>query len=624
MDDARNGGLHAAIIRTGRSGYASPVARAREGTGQEARGRSAADRVAARPELSVVVPAFNQADTIRANLSEIVRRLEAQDLDFELIVVSDGSSDDTHAESVALDHGRVAALRYDRNMGKGYALRTGSRVARGRWIAWLDSDLDLDPARVGDFLDRARRDDLDVVVGSKRHPDSEVSYPSRRRVYSWLYQQLVRAMFSLDVRDTQVGMKLFRHEVLDEVLPVVLVKRYAFDLEILAVARSFGFPRIAEAPVRLDYQFAASGVDWRAIAHALWDTGAIFYRLRLRRFYEHRRVLAHRVAVHRPDVLPGLTVVLVPDEPGEATRRAVVRLRAATPPGTRVVVVARETPDDVDRTIEGAVVVAGGAGSRSDRIGRILHHIDTEVVAFVDQDAQPSDGWAAAALELMGDAHVGAVVGPTVPRLGASDAHDAAGILSESRLGVGGARIRHHVGQLREVGDFPASNLFVRTEALRRAVDAGQALDDDLCRVLRSHHGLQVLCSPDVVMSSRPLPLFRPYVGMLHRLGRDRGESLRDGWRPRLRHLVPVALVGVLATGPAAVRSGGRLRRGWTLAIGAYGATLACFGGIVMLLHRRPRLAGLTMAGAVASHLAFGAGIVRGAVGGLARRRLER
>ena len=221
-----------------------------------------------------------------------------------MVVVSDGSSDDTHAEAAALDDERVRALRYDRNMGKGYALRTGSAAATGEWIAWVDSDLDLDPGRIEAFLATAKDQRLDVVVGSKRHPESEVTYPTRRRVYSWLYQQLVRAMFSLDVRDTQVGMKLFRREVLDEVLPVVLVKRYAFDLEILAVARSFGFERIAEAPIRLEYQFTASGVNPRAIAQALWDTAAVFYRLRLLRFYERRRVLAHRVAAHRPDPLP--------------------------------------------------------------------------------------------------------------------------------------------------------------------------------------------------------------------------------------------------------------------------------------------------------------------------------
>ena len=75
-------------------------------------------------------------------------------------------------------------------------------------------------------------------------------------VSSWLYQQLVRLLFRLEVRDTQVGLKVFRREVAEQVLPLLLVKRFAFDLELLAVARAFGFDRIRELPIRLDYRFS--------------------------------------------------------------------------------------------------------------------------------------------------------------------------------------------------------------------------------------------------------------------------------------------------------------------------------------------------------------------------------
>jgi hypothetical protein len=510
----------------------------------------------------------------------------------------------------------VRVLSYDRNLGKGYALRTGSAAARGDVVAWIDSDLDLDPSGLGSFLELMTDEGLHAVVGSKRHPDSEVSYPARRRVYSWCYQQLVRVLFRLDVRDTQVGMKLFRREVLDEVLPIVLVKRYAFDLEILAVARAFGFDRIAEAPVRLDYQFSATGVNWRAIAQALWDTAAVFYRLRLLRFYERRRVLARRVAAHRPARPPSLTVALVPLEVGQATQAAVERVLRVVPEGTEVLVAAPGAPGDETPPIVGAEVVPSGDGSRSDRIRRVMSRIRTDVVAFIDQEARPSDGWATSALALFGDPTVGAVVGPAVPLLTGADAADAAGILHESRLGVGGARIRHHVGRLREVGDFPAANLFVRAQALRRAFDEGHALDDDLCAVLRRRHGQVVLCSPDVVVATRPAPLFMPHLRMLRRLGRDRGRRMRTGRPPRARHLAPVAAMIALAAGPVALRSGGAPLRLWTALVTSYAVAIAAFAGLVTLLHRRPRLAALTALGAVASHVAFGVGVIHGALGG--------
>src|SRR5262249_7355408 len=133
----------------------------------------------------------------------------------------------------------------------------------------------------------------DFAIGSKRHPDSKVHYPRSRVVTSWMYQQLVRVLFRLDVRDTQVGLKVFRREVAREVMPLLLVKRYAFDIELLAVSRAFGFDRVREMPISLDYRFTGSGVRSAAALHAVVDTLAVFYRLRILGHYQ-RRLAANR------------------------------------------------------------------------------------------------------------------------------------------------------------------------------------------------------------------------------------------------------------------------------------------------------------------------------------------
>src|SRR5205823_5451891 len=130
----------------------------------------------------------------------------------------------------------------------------------GAWIALVDADLDLDPASIPGYLETAARERLDFAIGSKRHPGSVVQYPRSRRVASWCYQQLNRILFRLDVRDTQVGLKVFNRRVADEVFPLLLVKRFAFDLELLAVAASLGYDRIRELPIRLAYRFSGSGV----------------------------------------------------------------------------------------------------------------------------------------------------------------------------------------------------------------------------------------------------------------------------------------------------------------------------------------------------------------------------
>ena len=132
------------------------------------------------------------------------------------------------------------------------------------------------------------------MIGSKRHPDSAVHYPLIRRVYSWGFQLLVRALFRINVRDTQVGAKLFRREMLDTVVPLLLIKRYAYDLELLAVGAEFGFDRIEEMPVRLDYRFSGSGIGSAAVRRMFVDTLAIAYRIHLRHWYVRRYAALQR------------------------------------------------------------------------------------------------------------------------------------------------------------------------------------------------------------------------------------------------------------------------------------------------------------------------------------------
>jgi glycosyltransferase involved in cell wall biosynthesis len=250
--------------------------------------------------LSVVVPVYNEAESILANVDTILERIgSGLGEPFELIVVSDGSVDRTQEQLLELRDERVRVFHYDRNLGKGYALKLGGLQARGQWIGFVDADLDLDPAAIPRFLRRAESRSLDIVIGSKRHPDSVVQYPRSRRIASWLYQQLVRLAFRLDVRDTQVGLKVFRREIADEVLPLLLVKRFAFDLELLAVSRSLGFARIEEQPIDLHYRFTAQ-VSARSRSFVPSSTPRRSSTgLRVLRYYERKRETLGRLGGDR-------------------------------------------------------------------------------------------------------------------------------------------------------------------------------------------------------------------------------------------------------------------------------------------------------------------------------------
>ncbi|MGH2870708.1 MAG: hypothetical protein ACRDNK_24460, partial [Solirubrobacteraceae bacterium] len=153
--------------------------------------------------------------------------------------------------------------------------------------------------------------EIDAVIGSKRHPDSQVEYPRIRRVYSWGFQVLVRLLFRINVRDTQVGAKVFRRELLETVAPLLLVKRYAFDLEVLAVGAEFGFDRIEEAPIVLSYAFLGTGINRAAVWNMFVDTLAIAYRIHIRHWYVRRFASRQRSRVDElhdaRDLEPGAT-----------------------------------------------------------------------------------------------------------------------------------------------------------------------------------------------------------------------------------------------------------------------------------------------------------------------------
>jgi glycosyltransferase involved in cell wall biosynthesis len=240
-------------------------------------------------DLSVIVPAYREGPRIHDNLKRLLSELDPIGCAYEVIVVSDGNADQTEAEVARLGSPKVRLLAYTTNMGKGYALSLGALRSQGELVTFIDADMELDPRAIRRFIDLMNRDGEDIVIGSKRHPDSQVKYPALRRLQSRCYQALVQLLFDLQVRDTQTGLKLFRRQVLVDALPLLAVKRFAFDLELLVVAHHLGYRRPAEAPIELTFQFQST-VRPQTVFQILWDTAAVFYRLRILNYYDRRRL----------------------------------------------------------------------------------------------------------------------------------------------------------------------------------------------------------------------------------------------------------------------------------------------------------------------------------------------
>jgi glycosyltransferase involved in cell wall biosynthesis len=240
-------------------------------------------------QLSVVVPAYREGRRIHDNLKRLIGELEQLGVTYEVVVVSDGNTDATVREARRLKSPAIRVFHYPMNIGKGFALSLGVDQSIGALVTFIDADMELDPANIKGFIELMERGRCDAVIGSKRHPLSKVDYPKFRRLQSAIYQVLVRVLFNLNVRDTQTGLKLFRRQVLADAVPLLAIKRFAFDLELLVVARQLGYRNVCEAPITLNYQFQSTvniGSAWRV----LWDTAAIFYRLRILRYYRRRQV----------------------------------------------------------------------------------------------------------------------------------------------------------------------------------------------------------------------------------------------------------------------------------------------------------------------------------------------
>ena len=247
--------------------------------------------------LSLVVPTYKQERTIEGDIRNLQAALAPLPFSHEIIVVVDGMLDKTYAKVRKLRSKNVRIYKYRENQGKGFAVRYGMLKAKGDIVGFIDSGMDIDPNGISMLMSHMIWYNADVIVGSKLHPVSQVYYPLWRKILSRGYRVLTRLMFGFAVRDTQVGIKLFKKHVVKDVLPRLLVKKYAFDIEMLAVSYDRGYKRIFEAPVKIDFKDSATiSVNnlGKVIFSMLWDTFAVFYRLRILRYYDNPNRIPHK------------------------------------------------------------------------------------------------------------------------------------------------------------------------------------------------------------------------------------------------------------------------------------------------------------------------------------------
>lgn len=208
-------------------------------------------RPASAPYLSVIIPAYNEAQRLHASLERVVAYLDQQPFRSELLVVDDGSTDDTAAiaRQYAGERANVRILRYTMNRGKGHAVRVGMMEADGQLMLLCDADLSTPIEELEKLVDFVAQGH-DVVIGSRALPDSDlrVHQPWLRERLGRSFNLLVRLLGVRGFADTQCGFKLFTRRAARDIFPRLFTDRWAFDVEALLVAKYMGY-EIREVPV---------------------------------------------------------------------------------------------------------------------------------------------------------------------------------------------------------------------------------------------------------------------------------------------------------------------------------------------------------------------------------------
>lgn len=240
------------------------------------------------PFVSLILPVYQNLKEALNAVSHLRQVLENTRYDYEIIVVVDGIDQKKLTKLTDKKLSKITFFGYEKHEGKAYAIRQGMNKAQGDYVMFIDSGREIDPNGVSMLLEHMEWYNADIIVGSKRHLASKVNYPLERKILSYGYYWLVKVLFGISVHDTQAGIKVFKKKVLKKILPKLVEKKFAGDLEMLVVARHLGFAKIYEAPIKLNYRLAkvTSAATMRSIAGILIDTLAIFYRLNFLHYYD--------------------------------------------------------------------------------------------------------------------------------------------------------------------------------------------------------------------------------------------------------------------------------------------------------------------------------------------------
>jgi len=457
-------------------------------------------------ELSVIIPAYNEEANIRNTVHATYAALSDKVKSFEIIIVNDGSKDRTAAvvENLIKEKKLKDCLKlvtYSPNMGKGWALKNGFEASVGQYIAFFDADLDISPDHITQYLDVLKNKNVDTVVASKRHKDSILEYSRIRILISTIYYLFNRIFFRLKVRDTQSGVKVFRRKILEITMPGLLVKRFAFDLELLVNIRRQG-GLIHEEAVHIQDHNEYGRIGVLSLWHAFMDTVAVFYRLAILKYYEW-------------DFLPLKTkklkfsiLINTVGYSGEL-QRMVESCREQFHEQFEIILLS----DNGSFELPGARVVETGKISQFEKWQLGAKNARGGVLVFLNEGMYPQQDWLKRAAAYFSYPEIYAVTGPVMEQNG-NGFWESIGAFVRKNIFVGGRlSYRHNQRRQRMIQSSNYPNLFIKKDLFKKTVNELKALyeenDPELYFASLAETEFGILYSPDLKVKSSMPHIFR-------------------------------------------------------------------------------------------------------------------
>lgn len=236
------------------------------------------------PDLSVVIPAYNEAKRIVPTITSIQRYFKDNQINGEIIVVDDGSTDATELAVTGLAD---QYLKQPMNMGKGAAVRRGMLAAAGKDVLMMDADGSA-PITALDEL-QAARGKAEIAIGS-RHLDGSVIHIHQsllRQSGSYIFNLIFRSILKLPYADTQCGFKLFSRQAAQDIFQQTLIDRWAIDVEALTIARILGY-KVVEVPIAWHDARGSTLRAGRAAIYTLEEVIMIWLNIRLGKYKDLR------------------------------------------------------------------------------------------------------------------------------------------------------------------------------------------------------------------------------------------------------------------------------------------------------------------------------------------------